>query len=259
MLVAAVDAAAPRFVTMKAVKHDFVGRRPNGLEGAIVHFDAGRTRSAKGDSDPDWGARGTLAMAQSAGFAYAAIGRGGTIYLPANMDWETWGSHAGRSRCPVTGRAGVTRFYVGFELNSPGWVLPTADPDLFVPWFDAVRGRNGQPLLDKVGRARIENPKGELYRREQVRLVPAAKGNIGKGAYVPFTAAQMDALVDALFWLKGRFPDSFRLDRVFGHDEVATPPGRKLDPGGCLGWEGEGPLTMKTFRQHLAKRWGKPR
>jgi hypothetical protein len=171
------------------------------------------------------------------------------------MDWETWGSHAGKSKCPATGRTGVSRFYVGFEINSPGWLLPTADPDLFVPWFETVRDAKGQVILDRSGCAAVRNKPGELYRREELRLVPVPDRNIRKGAYVPFTAAQMESLVSALLWLKVRYPTTFRLDRVFGHDEVATPPGRKLDPGGCLGWEGQGPLTMPAFRAYLAQLW----
>jgi hypothetical protein len=255
MSVIASAPAAPRFVTVPDVRHAFAGRRPNGLEGAIIHFDAGRTRSTTAPADPDWGARSTLKMGTLGGFAYAAIGRGGTIYLPANMDWESCGAHAGRSKCPVTGRTGISRFYVGFEINSPGWVCPTADPDLYVPWFDAVRDARGEVVMDKAGRASVRSSKGELYSRDQLRIVAANRANIRKGAYVPFTSAQMEALVAALFWLKERFPKTFRLDRVFGHDEVALPAGRKLDPGGCLGWEGQEALTMADFRAHLARRW----
>lgn len=255
MSITAAAPAAPRFVTLKDVRHDFAGRRPHGLEGAIVHFDAGRTRSTMGGTDPDWGARNTLQIGALGGFAYAAVSRTGTIFLPANMDWEAWGSHAGKSRCPATGRTGVSRFYAGFEVNSPGWVYPTRDPDLFVPWFEAVRDAKGQVIVDKSGRAAVKNPKGETYRRDQLRIVPADVGNIRRGAYVAFTAAQMDALVEVLLWLKARSPKIFRLDRVFGHDEVAIPLGRKLDPGGCMGWEGQVALTMADFRLHLAREW----
>ena len=178
MSIAIAGRAAPRFVTMPEVRHDFAGRRPNGLEGAIVHFDAGRTRSTRAGAAPDVGGRNTLMLGQAGGFAYAAIARSGTIYLPENMDWEAWGSHAGKSKCPATGRTGVSRFYVGFELNSPGWVCPTADPDLYVPWFDAVRDGEGQIVLDKHGRASVRNSKGELYRRDQLRIVAISQGTI---------------------------------------------------------------------------------
>jgi hypothetical protein len=243
-------APLPRFVTVAKVHHQYAGPRPHGLEGAIVHFDAGRARFPGKADELEQGALATLAYGATSGFAYVTVSRGGTIYLPANMDWQAWGSHAGASKCPATGRSGVSRFYVGFEVNSPGWVYPTADPNLFVPWFEAVRGANGMVRVDKAGRATSKNQNGELYHRDEVRIMPAAQGNIHKGAYVPFTPAQMDSLVDALLWLKRQYPQSFGLNRVFGHDEVA--PTRKLDPGGSLGWNG--PMTMAAFRAELLKR-----
>lgn len=242
-------AALPRFVKLPTVTHKYLGTRPNGLEGAIVHFDAGRARPVKGPDDEDWGARACSAYGQQAGYAYATISRAGTIFLPTNMDWRCWGSHAGTSHCPATGRSGVSRYYVGFEINSPGYVHPTADPDIFVPWFEAVRNAAGMVILDRQGRATVRNPEGELYRRSEVRLVSANIGNIRAGAYVPYTRAQMDALTAALLWLKRQYP-TFRLDRVFGHDEVA--PTRKFDPGGALGALPGPLLTMAAFRDRLA-------
>lgn len=244
--------AAPRFVSVASVRQAWRGKRPNGLEGAIVHYDAGRTRPRGSVGDPDYGARSTLAGSQVRGFAFATIGRSGAVYLPGNMDWLAWGYHAGVSLCPATGRTGVSRFYAGFELNSPGLVFPTADPDLFLPWYEAVRDASGNPLLDARGHARPAGASGERYTRAEVRLVPVQTGNIKAGAYVPYTPAQQEALVAVLLWLRARYPASFRLDRVFGHDEVA--PARKADPGGALG-EGAAPLTMAAFRERLAAAW----
>jgi len=238
----------PDFVSLPGVTHAWRGRRPNGLEGAIVHYDAGRTRPVGRPDDPEWGARNTLAGAQAQGFAFATISRTGRIYLPANMDWEAWGYHAGESRCPATGRTSVSRFYVGFELNSPGLLYPTGDADLFIPWFEAARDGQGNPLLDAQGRARPAKAGGESWRRAEVRLVPAKTGNIKPGAYAPCTPAQQAALTGVLLWLKARYPNSFRLDRVFGHDEVA--PTRKADPGASLG-EGDAAMTMAAFRERL--------
>src|SRR6185437_8148624 len=148
----------------------------------------------RGSADPEYGARATLAGSQAQGFAFVTISRSGTIYLPGNMDWEAWGYHAGASRCPATDRTGVSRFYVGFELNSPGLVFPTADPDLFLPWYEAAHDARGNPVLDKQGHARQAREGGETYSRAQVRLVAERTGNIKPGAYVPYTAAQQAAL-----------------------------------------------------------------
>lgn len=244
-------AAEPKFETISGVAHQWRGARPRGLEGAIVHFDAGRTRPKSGADNLENGARQTLAGAVVNGYAFVTVSRSGKIYLPSNMDWNKWGYHAGPSQCPVTGRSGVSQYYVGFEVNSPGFVYPTADPDVYTPWFEAVTKSNGMVVLDAKGRATVKNPNGELYRKSQVRVFDAARGNIHKGAYVPYTKAQMDALVGVMLWLKRQHPASFRLDLIFGHDEVA--PTRKTDPGGSLGAAGTAGLTMAEFRAALKK------
>jgi hypothetical protein len=245
-------AAEPEFVTEAEISHRWRGRRPGGLEGAIVHYDAGRTQSKHAPGDAERGARNTLAGAVAQGFAFVTIGRSGRIHLPANMDWEAWGYHAGQSLCPATGRTSVSRHYVGFEINSPGLVFPTSDPDRFLPWYEATRDARGVVLLDAHGHARATRNGGETYRRAEVRVVAAQKGNIKPGAYVPYTPAQQAALVAVLLWLRARYPESFRLDRVFGHDEVA--PRRKADPGGALG-DGPAALPMRAFRTRLREAW----
>lgn len=247
----------PAFITLAEVKHKFLGPRPNGLEGAIVHYDAGRSRPAKGPDDAEWGAKNTLIHGQNNGFAYATISRSGKVYLPGNMDWDRWGSHAGKSRCPSTSREAVSQFYVGFEINSPGFVYPTDDADLFVPWFDAVRDADGNVVLNKKGHATIAKADGEIYKKAQLRKIASQTANIRPGFYVPYTDAQYNALFHTLLWLKRNFKKSFRLDFVFGHDEVS--PGRKVDPGGSLGKHANAApgaaTTMPELRADLLKAW----
>lgn len=244
----------PRFVTLGEIRHDFQGPRPNGLEGAIVHYDAGRSRPKTGPDDPEFGARGTLRHAQSAGYAYATISRSGTIYLPGNMDWERWGSHAGSSICPETRRSGVSQHYVGFEVNAPGWLHPTTKADTFAPWFNCVRDHNGKVITNSKGQATIADPADETYRSAELRIAAQQQGNIAPGAYTPYTDAQFAALVAVMLWLRSTYPRSFRLDRVFGHDEVS--PGRKVDPGAALGETMAGPaMSMADFRRRLLHEW----
>lgn len=64
--------ADPEFVAVPGVIHKWGGVRPNGLEGAIVHYDAGRTKP-RGADDTEWGARNTLQGAVTNGFAYCTI------------------------------------------------------------------------------------------------------------------------------------------------------------------------------------------
>jgi hypothetical protein len=250
-------ADTPNFITLAEIAHSYKGSRPKGLEGAIVHYDAGRSKPTKGKDDLEWGAKNTLAWGQQQGFAYATISRSGAIYLPGNMDWKKWGSHAGTSKCPRTGRTAVSQFYVGFEVNCPGFIYPTADPNEFVPWFDAVRDGNGNVVVNSKGQATVANKNGELYTKAELRIIASQTGNIRPGAYVPYTDEQYKSLVTVLLWLKRQHKDTFRLDFVFGHDEVS--PGRKVDPGGSLGKpkaNSPGPAsTMSDLRTELLKLW----
>ncbi len=50
--------------------------------------------------------------------------------------------------------------------------------------------------------------------------------------FVPFAAAQMDALTDLLRGIKARW--GIRPERVIGHSDMA--PGRKIDPGPRFDW-----------------------
>ncbi len=103
-------------------------------------------------------------------------------------------------------------------------------------------------MLDDDGRCTRINENGEWYRDYEVRLCEG--GNIVKGWYLPYSAEQVAALTAICIWLARKFPDSFSLDRVFGHDEVS--PGRKSDPGGAMGTPTE-QMTMAQFREHLAQ------
>lgn len=248
---------SPAFEVLGQVKHTYQGARPNGLEGAIVHYDAGRTRPTKGADDPEWGARQTLDWGASQSYAFTTISRSGKIYLPTNMDWLAWGHHAGKSRCPVTDRTSVSQYFVGFEINCPGLIYPTSDPDAFIAWFDAKHDAEGSVILNSKGQATIATSNPEIYRKAQLRHVPAQTGNISPGYYVPYTQAQQEALIKVLLWLKARYPKTFRLDYVFGHDEVS--PHRKVDPGaayGLLASKGPGAAqTMAQLRSTLLKAW----
>lgn len=251
------DIDAPQFETLGHIRHVYKGARPGGLEGAVVHFDAGRMRPIKGADDLEIGARQSLDWGAKQNYAFATISRSGKIYLPANMDWLAWGQHAGTSECPVTHRTGVSQYFVGFEINCPGYVYPTADPDVFIAWFDAARDAKGDVILDSKGQATLASSHPEIYRKAELRHVVSKTGNIKPGWYVPYTRAQQDALINVLLWLKARYPTTFRLDYVFGHDEVA--PTRKQDPGGSCGLlTGKGPgaaQTMAQLRSVLLRAW----
>lgn len=243
------DTAPPRFQTAAGIRHVARGRRPNGLEGAIVHFDAYRFRRAgNGAEDSDNRSLDTLRSGQANGYHYCVISRTGTIFLPEGFDWQQWGYHAGPSVCPLTGRSGVSQFYVGFEMNNPGVVYPAQEEGVFCPWFNSVRDANGMVKLDARGRCTRVSAKDEWYSADEVRQ--AEGGNIHKNWYVPYSYDQFEALTNALLYLAGRF-SSFSLKKVFGHDEVA--PMRKSDPGGALA-NPDTVMKMADFRALLAEK-----
>lgn len=244
------DAAAPDFHIVTGVSHKVQGPRPHGLEGLIVHFDAYRIKaagSAREDSD-----KRTVQMVEEGkrnGFHYVEISRTGKIYLPDGFDWTQWGSHAGESLCPLTGRTGVSRYYVGCEMNNPGMLYPTADADLFVPWYNAVKNAKGAVITDSHGRATRASATDESYTAAEARRSPA-RGNIKPGWYLPYSHAQFEALTSLILYLARRFP-TFSIAKVFGHDEVA--PKRKNDPGAALANPAD-LMTMEEFRIYLRGR-----
>ncbi len=173
----------------------------------------------------------TLESAQKNKYNYVAISRSGKIYLPENFSWHRWGYHAGPSKCPETGRSGVSQYYGGIEVNNPGKLYHDAANGVLVPWFNNRNYRKrGQP-------PRIKSTKDEHYQLNEAREITARTGNIEPGWYVPYTREQFEALVSAILYAFKQNERTFNLSYVFGHDEVS--PGRKNDPGGALGYPGK--------------------
>lgn len=179
-------------------------------EGAVVHYTAGRFE--KGDAD----AVATMKYGAS-DFCYFCISATGKVYQGAPLD--RWGSHAGGSKWPGLG-SWVSQYLVGIEICSAG--LLEQAPAGLKPWW-------GKPLVPET-----------LARKVEVRE------NINQaGWYHAYTQAQEDALTELILWLHGNAPDTFQLDLVLGHDEVASPAGRKNDPGGALS------TSMPALREKL--------
>lgn len=242
------DYVPPRFQIAEGVRHRVQGRRPNGLEGLIVHFDAYRIKKAgNGVEDSDARTLDMMRSGQANGFHYGEISRTGTIFLPENFEWSEWGSHAGVSQCPVTQRTGVSRYYVGFEMNNPGRLYEAREDGVFCPWFNAVRDAAGNVVLDARGRCQRKSIHDEWFAASEVRTV-ATDGNIKAGTYLPYSFDQFEALTNLCLYLAKTFPATFSLDRVLGHDEVA--PTRKNDPGGALA-DPARLMTMAAFRAYL--------
>ena len=132
----------------------------------------------------------------------------------------------------------IRKFYVGFEINNPGKLNKITGQPRYVPWFNTKKsGGNIVP----------ESENDEIYDAEDLHIFKHDKDNIERGAYLPYSKEQFDALISIISHLDQTIP-SFRLDRVFGHDEVS--PGRKYDPGGAMAHDGA-KMTMPQFRDHL--------
>jgi N-acetylmuramoyl-L-alanine amidase len=240
------DYSNPNFETVAGIRHKSQGSRPNGLEGMIVHFDAYRIRSAgNGLEDSDRRCAEMLGSGRDNGFHYAEISRTGRIFLPEGFEWQQWGYHAGKSVCPATGRASVSQFYVGFEMNNPGVLYQAQEDGVFCPWFNSIRDAKGNVILDARGRCTRKSVNDEWYSQDQVRY--AEGGNIQPNWYLPYSFDQFEALTNVALYLSKTF-STFSLDRVFGHDEVS--PGRKNDPGGALANPAQ-QMMMSEFRTYL--------
>jgi hypothetical protein len=59
------------------------------------------------------------------------------------------------------------------------------------------------------------------------------KDNMFAGTYQKYTDAQEKSIINFLLWEKSENPE-FDFNWVVGHDTIATPLGRKTDPGGSL-------------------------
>jgi hypothetical protein len=235
----------PIITYLDHIKHKISGQRPKGLEGLIVHFDAFRIQADSRHTVEERAIQ-MLVHAEQRGFCYGTIARTGRIFMPGNVGWLDWGSHAGTSRCPVTGRDSVSQYYMGWEINCPGVVYEDEVEGVFFAWFNTKSDANGDPIL-RNGRRQIRSMQDEHYQPNEVRRCPA-RDNIKEGWYVPYTREQFDALVSLVRYLQALFPDTFDIDRVLGHDEVA--PNRKSDPGGALAYDGT-VMTMPAFREYL--------
>ncbi len=245
------DYVPPNFERLDDITHAVQGTRPDGLEGMIVHFDAYRVRRAgNGAEDSDRRTVEMMRSGQQNGYHYGEISRTGRVFLAKNFDWKKWGYHAGPSRCPLTGREGVSQFYVGFEMNNPGLLYEAQEDGVFCPWFNSRRTSLGKVILDARGRCTRISANDEWYTRAEVRF--AEGGNISKGWYLPYSHDQFETLTNIAGYLVQTFPDSFSLDKVFGHDEVS--PGRKNDPGGALAHPDQ-LMKMAEFRDFLKSKF----
>lgn len=184
------------------------GSYPRGVpDGLIIHYTAGNR---------DQSAHAAIQNAIAQKHCYFFIDAQGKIYQ--QFDLDRWGAHAGESRCPVTNRINVSRFYAGVEVACAGKL--NYDGDRYTTWF------------------------GKTIPLEETRKFEGSYTQPFKGVYQKFTLEQETALLT----LSLAFMKLFGISEQFilGHDEIA--PYRKSDPGGSLS------CTMSHFRNILKER-----
>lgn len=220
----------------KAIKTDTKTRMPsqgkhldNFPKGAVIHYTAGwATKYKDGKEVPGAAPAKALDSIKGGikkGFTYLCLAYDGTMIQAHSL--TDWGYHAGASAWPGL-RSSVHKDLVGIEICNAGKLDITLD-------------KNKNPLKYVANF-------GQEIPIDQVRTVPA-RDNMAKGSYQKYSLAQELALIEFLIWCKQERPNVFMIKNVVGHDEVATPKGRKSDPGGSLS------CTMPEFRALLMKEY----
>lgn len=125
--------------------------------------------------------------------AHFVIDEDGNITQCVPCDWAAW--HAGRSKW--RGRNGLNRDSIGIELVSPGKLVRHGS--VAKSWFG-----KSYPIAD---------------------VTYAESKSHGKGYWLPYPAAQVNANARLITALRDAYPD---VDEVLGHYMIS--PGRKIDP-----------------------------
>jgi N-acetylmuramoyl-L-alanine amidase len=163
----------------------------------VVHY----TGALSGAGSLRW-----LRMVESEVSAHFFIDRGGQTTQLVPLDKVAW--HAGPSEWH--GRRHVNNFSIGVELANCGLLIA---PE-----------REGEPFLVASGRSSV--------RYHGPAPIEATHALGVHGHWEPYSDEQIAAL--------GRLVDDLAAAgyslEMAGHDEVALPQGRKIDPGPALPW-----------------------
>ena len=149
--------------------------------------------------------------------AHYVIGYEGVIYQLAPLNKRTW--HVGQGEVYSNGkmlRGRCDRSAIGIEIANPGPLYKFNKLD----WYYVV-GRKEVPYdKDKYG-----DPK-RVYDEYYSKV---------SSFWAPYSERQLKSL----FNLCNKLCLDFNISEsdILGHDEVALPPGRKLDPGPLFPWK----------------------
>lgn len=184
---------------------NFSDRGGMSIEAIVIHYTAG------GSAD------GTARWFQdrvSKASAHFVVGREGEVFQCVDLDRAAW--HAGQAQMTYKGeiRSAVNRFTIGIELANRGY-LQKGDDGRF--YYESGRGL-------KVYRNGPEPRRATLL---------FGQGHEVSGFWEPYS----DLLIYSLHRLLKRLDrEGFENVPLIGHEEIAIPAGRKLDPGPLFPW-----------------------
>jgi len=185
-------------------------RKGVAVDGVIIHYTATEDAEHAIRWFEDPGAKVS---------AHFVIDVDGAITSCVPLSDKAW--HAGASSMPGTQghnggaeRSDVNRFTIGIELANAGKLVDRAGI-----------------LYRKAGRDLVPYDGGDPVRA----TLAFHDGKKISGVWAPYP----DEQIDALAWLLSEIAEDFGDDvarNVMGHDEVALPMGRKIDPGPAFPW-----------------------
>lgn len=202
---------APPFAVQSKRPMKTKGKYPNGLKGAIIHFNGGRD-----------GAQACIDLGIDNHYVYWSIQRDGKLVVAHNAG--EWGAHCGDSAWP-----GLTNpchdELIGIEVCAAGPVRDLKN-GFARPWYN-----EGPPKTKAPSKPADDIPIADC------RLLKKDTSWGAHGLYHAYTSQQEAALTNTLHWLKRTFP-TFSFDYCLGHSEVSGMKGlgfwRKVDPSSAL-------------------------
>lgn len=185
----------------------FSSRRQKEPEALIIHYTAGGRAS---------GTVAWFANPISGVSAHFVIGRNGLIVQTVDLGCVAY--HAGLSEMTLRGEScsGVNGFSIGIELANRGWLHEDEAGNF---WYSSRKEMKPYRGIDPIE-----------------ATLSFDFGLDVEGWWEPYPEIQIDAL-DLL--IKMLADNGYRkaVSRIRGHESVAMPMGRKIDPGPLFPWE----------------------
>ena len=148
---------------------------------------------------------------QAQASSHYVVGRDGSIVQMVELDQAAW--HAGKSE--IGGRANVNKYSVGIEVCN--WGKLRKEGDRFLT-YTGNKYEGPTPFQDKQG-----------------------------GYWEPFTEEQYQAIAQ----ICNHCLDKYKITHITGHSDIATPIGRKVDPGNAFKWDDLRSKLNKSYEGHF--------